>query len=53
MPKSEVIHIRVSPELKKKLRALAKKQRRSKSFVAADILSRYLNDELRDVGEVS
>lgn len=49
MPGSRVMTLRLEPELRKRLDGLAKAQRRSRSFVAAEAIREYvaINDEVR------
>ena len=42
MAESEMLTVRVSPETKKQLEALAKEMKRSKSFIAAEAIGSYL-----------
>ena len=42
MAESEMLTVRVSPETKKQLEALAKETKRSKSFLAAEAITSYL-----------
>ena len=46
MPESTTMTIRVSPELKERLGRLAQDTRRSKSFLAAEAVSAYVDREL-------
>jgi predicted transcriptional regulator len=45
MAESEMLTVRVSPETKKQLEALAKETKRSKSFLAAEAISSYLETQ--------
>lgn len=46
MAQSEVLTIRLAPELKDKLDALAQSTRRSKSWLAAEAISFYIEQHL-------
>ena len=45
MAESEMLTVRVSPETKKQLEALAKEMKRSKSFIAAEAITSYLETQ--------
>ena len=53
MKKSIVVTARVTPALHKKLAAYAKAARRTKAWVIADILERYVDDEIAIVDAVN
>jgi predicted transcriptional regulator len=42
MPENAVVTLRLAPELRKRLDQLAKTQRRSRSFVAAEAIREYV-----------
>jgi predicted transcriptional regulator len=45
MSKSEVVTVRLAPELKAKLDALASSTKRSKSWLAAEAIAQYIDQE--------
>lgn len=45
MSQSEVVTVRLNPELKAKLDALAESTRRSKSWLAAEAIAQYVEQE--------
>ena len=49
---TETISIRISSDMKKQLHALAKRSRRSKSFLAAEAITAYVQAEEWQVGEI-
>ena len=49
---SETLSIRIDPETKKRLDALSKRSRRSKSFLAAEAIAAYVDSEEWQLGEV-
>lgn len=51
MPSDAVITMRVEAELRRRLERLAKAQRRSKSFVAAEALRDYVDVHEWQIGE--
>lgn len=42
MPEKKVMTLRIEPELRKRLDGLAKAQRRSRSFIAAEAIREYV-----------
>jgi len=51
-PTTETLSIRIDSETKKRLDALSKQSRRSKSFLAADAITRYVESEEWQLGEI-
>jgi predicted transcriptional regulator len=49
---SETLSIRIDAETKKRLDALSKRSRRSKSFLAAEAISAYVESEEWQLGEL-
>lgn len=49
---TETLSIRIDPETKKRLDALAKRSKRSKSFLAAEAITAYVASEEWQLGEV-
>ena len=49
---NETLSIRIDPETKKRLDALSKRSRRSKSFLAAEAIAAYVDSEEWQLGEV-
>ncbi len=49
---SETLSIRIDPETKKRLDALSKRSKRSKSFLAAEAITAYVDSEEWQLGEV-
>jgi predicted transcriptional regulator len=49
---SETLSIRIDPETKKRLDALSKRSKRSKSFLAAEAIAAYVDSEEWQLGEV-
>jgi RHH-type rel operon transcriptional repressor/antitoxin RelB len=49
---TEILSIRIDSETKKKLEALAEQTQRSKSFLAAEALTKYLELEGWQIGEI-
>ena len=49
---SETLSIRIDAETKKRLDELARRSHRSKSFLAAEAISRYVESEEWQVGEI-
>ena len=49
---TETLSIRIDSETKKRLDALSKQSRRSKSFLAADAIARYVECEEWQLGEI-
>jgi predicted transcriptional regulator len=52
MTKSETVTIRLNAELKEKLNRLAKDTRRSKSFLASEAVTRYVESEAEIVAGI-
>ena len=51
-PMTEVLSVRVDATVKKRLEALAKHSRRSKSFLAAEAIAAYVQAEEWQLGEI-
>jgi predicted transcriptional regulator len=51
-PVTETLSIRIDSETKKRLDALAKRSKRSKSFLAAEAIAAYVEAEEWQLGEV-
>ena len=51
-PMTETLSIRLDVEVKKKLDALAQQSRRSRSFLAAEAIARYVDAEEWQLGEI-
>ncbi len=49
---TETLSIRLDPETKKRLNALAQRSRRSKSFLAAEAIAQYVEAEEWQLGEI-
>jgi predicted transcriptional regulator len=49
---NETLSIRIDPETKKRLDALSKRSKRSKSFLAAEAIAAYVDSEEWQLGEV-
>lgn len=49
---TETLSIRIDAETKKRLDALSKRARRSKSFLAAEAISAYVESEEWQLGEI-
>jgi predicted transcriptional regulator len=49
---TETLSVRVDATVKKRLEALAKQSRRSKSFLAAEAIAAYVQAEERQLGEI-
>jgi predicted transcriptional regulator len=49
---SETLSIRIDSETKKRLDALSKRSRRSKSFLAAEAIAAYVESEAWQLGEL-
>jgi len=49
---TETLSIRIDAETKKRLDALSKRSRRSKSFLAAEAITAYVESEERQLGEL-
>jgi predicted transcriptional regulator len=49
---TEILSVRVDATVKKRLEALAKKARRSKSFLAAEAIAAYVQAEEWQLGEI-
>ena len=49
---TEILSVRVDATLKKRLEALAKNARRSKSFLAAEAIAAYVQAEEWQLGEI-
>src|SRR5439155_10746469 len=49
---TETLSIRIDSETKKRLDALSKKSRRSKSFLAAEAIAAYVESEEWQLGEI-
>jgi RHH-type rel operon transcriptional repressor/antitoxin RelB len=49
---NETLSIRIDPETKKRLNALSKRSKRSKSFLAAEAIAAYVDSEEWQLGEV-
>ena len=49
---SETLSIRIDAETKKRLDALSKRSKRSKSFLAAEAIAAYVDSEEWQLGEV-
>ena len=49
---TETLSIRIDKETKKRLDALAKRSRRSKSFLAAEAIAAYVDSEEWQLGEL-
>jgi len=49
---TETLSIRLDPETKKRLDALAKRSKRSKSFLAAEAIAAYVDAEAWQLGEM-
>jgi predicted transcriptional regulator len=49
---TETLSIRIDPETKKRLDALSKRSKRSKSFLAAEAIAVYVDSEEWQLGEV-
>ena len=49
---TETLSIRIDPETKKRLEALAKSSKRSKSFLAAEAIAAYVESEEWQLGEL-
>jgi predicted transcriptional regulator len=49
---TETLSIRIDREMKKRLDALAKRSRRSKSFLAAEAIAAYVESEEWQLGEL-
>jgi len=49
---TETLSIRLDTETKKRLDALAERSRRSKSFLAAEAIARYVDTEEWQLGEI-
>ncbi len=49
---NETLSIRIDPETKKRLDALSKPSKRSKSFLAAEAMAAYIYSEEWQLGEV-
>ena len=49
---TETLSIRIDPETKKRLDALSKRSKRSKSFLAAEAIAAYVDSEEWQLGEV-
>jgi len=49
---SETLSIRIDPETKKRLDSLAKRSKRSKSFLAAEAITAYVAAEEWQIGEI-
>lgn len=52
MPQSKVMTIRLDPELRKRLEGLAKAQRRTRSFIAAEAIREYVALNEWQIGEI-
>ena len=52
MPESSVLTVRVSHEVKKRLEALAHSTKRSKSFLAAQAINSYVEQEAWQIIEI-
>jgi predicted transcriptional regulator len=46
------LSIRISPETKKRLDALSKRSKRSKSFLDAEAITAFVDSEERQLGEI-
>jgi RHH-type rel operon transcriptional repressor/antitoxin RelB len=49
---TETLSIRIDPKTKKRLDALSKRSKRSKSFLAAEAIAAYVDSEEWQLGEV-
>jgi RHH-type rel operon transcriptional repressor/antitoxin RelB len=49
---TETLSIRIDAETKKRLEALSKRSKRSKSFLAAEAIAAYVGSEEWQVGEI-
>jgi RHH-type rel operon transcriptional repressor/antitoxin RelB len=49
---TETLSIRIDPETKRRLDALSKRSKRSKSFLAAEAIAAYVDSEEWQLGEV-
>lgn len=49
---SETLSIRIDPETKKRLDALSKRSKRSKSFLAAEAITAFVDSEEWQLGEI-
>ena len=49
---NETLSIRIDPETKKRLDALSKRSKRSKSFLAAEAIAAYVDSEEWQLGEI-
>jgi len=49
---NETLSIRIDPKTKKRLDALSKRSKRSKSFLAAEAIAAYVDSEEWQLGEV-
>jgi predicted transcriptional regulator len=49
---TEILSVRLDAAVKKRLEALAKRSRRSKSFLAAEAIAAYVQAEERQLGEI-
>jgi predicted transcriptional regulator len=49
---NETLSIRIDPETKKRLDALSKRSKRSKSFLAAEAIAAYVDSEEWQFGEI-
>jgi len=49
---TQTLSIRIDPETKKRLDALSKRSRRSKSFLAAEAIAAYVESEEWQLGEL-
>lgn len=49
---TETLSIRIDPETKRRLDALSKRSKRSKSFLAAEAIAAYVESEEWQLGEI-
>ena len=49
---TEILSIRIDPETKKRLDALSRRSKRSKSFLAAEAITAYVDSEEWQIGEL-
>lgn len=49
---TEILSIRIDSEVRKRLESLAKQSKRSKSFLAAEAISAYVESETWQLGEI-
>src|SRR5258707_10525046 len=49
---TETLYIRIDAETKKRLNALSKRSKRSKSFLAAEAIAAYVDSEEWQLGEI-